>query len=86
MTLGLMIDILALASAIMAAILWAYASRNRLRRVSKTEALDAADLNRIVVSINRSQILNSRAAIMTTISTLLLSMRFAMNLWPGVTN
>ena len=84
MTFGQLLDILALISAVLAAILWIYASRHTLRRVTKNEELDAQDLNRIVVAINRSQILNSRAAIVTALSTVLLSLRFVINLWPGV--
>ena len=33
------------------------------RRVSRFETLDAADLNRIMVMMNRNQILNSRGAL-----------------------
>jgi hypothetical protein len=84
MTLGHAIDVLALITAVMAAIFWVQASRNTLRRISRTEAIDAADFNRMIVAINRSQQLNARAALMTAASTLLMSMRYAMNLWPGI--
>jgi hypothetical protein len=84
MTFGNAIEISALITAVLAAILWAMACRHTLRRVSKREVVDASDLNRMIVVINRSQILNARAALMTALSTLLLAIRFAMNLWPGV--
>ena len=86
MTFGHFIDLSVLITAVLAAILWAIASQHTLRRISKTEVLDSADFNRIVVAINRSQTLNSRAASVTALSTLLMSTRFAMNLWPGVIN
>ena len=60
-----MLDLVAIAGALMAAWLWMKASANRVRRVSCDDDLSAADINRIVVSINRSQILNSRAALAT---------------------
>lgn len=63
-----MLDLVAIAGALMAAWLWMKASANRVRRVSYDEDLSAADINRIVVSINRSQILNSRAALTTAVS------------------
>lgn len=52
----------------LAAWLWYIASRRRLRRISRFEALDSADLNRIVTTINRNSLLNSRAALATAIS------------------
>jgi hypothetical protein len=84
MTFSYAIELSALITAVLAAILWAMACQHTLRRVSKSEVIDAADLNRMIVVINRSQILNARAALMTALSTLLLAMRFAMNLWPGL--
>lgn len=50
---------------------WFRASRNRVRRVARDEVLDYADINRIVVAINRSQFLNSRAALTTAFAGLL---------------
>ncbi len=86
MTFAQAMDILALITAVLAAILWWYASRHTLRRVSKTEVLDAADFNRIIVLFNRNQTLNARAALMTALSTLLMSARFAINLLPGLSS
>jgi amino acid permease len=81
MTLTTAIDILVLITALSAAILWLYASSQTLRRLSKTEVIDAADFNRIIVAINRAQILNSRAAIMTALSTLLVAVRYAIGVF-----
>ena len=55
--------------------LWLVASRRRLRRISKHEILDAADYNRIITSLNRSQILNSRAALATAMAAFLAALR-----------
>jgi len=38
--------------------------------------LDARDINRIVVTINRGQILNARAALATAVSAGLVAVRF----------
>jgi hypothetical protein len=50
---------------------WFAASRSHLRRVSRFEKLDAADINRIVVAINRNQLLNARGALVACASALL---------------
>ena len=43
MTFGQLLDILALISAVLAAILWIHASRHTLRRVTKNEELAGRD-------------------------------------------
>ncbi len=45
---------------------WWLASRQRLRRISRLEELDAADMNRLVTVLNRTQILNARAALLAS--------------------
>ena len=55
-------------TALASAWLWWKASRPRLRRVSRHEELNAADLNRIITALNRTQILNSRAALATALA------------------
>ncbi len=77
MTLTNALDLLAMASALAAAWLWFLASTTRLRRVSRFEELDAADLNRLVVALNRNQILNSRGALAATVAALCSAARFA---------
>ena len=79
-SLAFLLDVLGAATALLAAWLWFMAGRRRLRRVSRFEALDAADLNRIVTVVNRSSILNGRAALAAAGSALCLALRFALDL------
>lgn len=78
--LVLLLDGLTITSAVLAAWLWYQAGRRRLRRISRFEALDAADLNRIITVINRSSILNARAALATAASAICVALRFAVDL------
>lgn len=70
------LDILILISAAASAWFWWKASGRQLRRVALTEELNAQDINRIVVNINRAQILNARAALSTALSAGLVAVRF----------
>jgi hypothetical protein len=79
----LVIDALSIASALIASWLWFRASGTRLRRISRTEEIDAADLNRIVVGINRAQILNAQAAMATAVSAFVIAVRFLWDLMVG---
>ncbi len=54
-----------------------------MRRVEKGEELDHRDLNRIVVAINRTQILNRRAALATGISALAFAAKTANDMLPS---
>lgn len=74
------LDLLSIGTALAAAWLWLLASGGRLRRISRFEELDAADINRIVVAVNRSQRLNRRAALAATASALLVALRAAADL------
>ncbi len=76
----LMLDVAAMLSALAAAWFWWMASRSVIRRVEKHEEVDYHDLNRLVVSFNRTQILNSRAALATAASALCVAARFAAGL------
>jgi hypothetical protein len=78
--LPLLLDILALASALVAAWLWFRASSFRTRRVSKGEELNHLDLNRIVTSMNRAQTLNRRAALATGVSAMAIGLKIAHDL------
>ncbi len=73
-------DIAAALSALLAAWLWFKASVRQVRRVSYHETLDAADFNRLVTALNRAQILNSRAAMATGVSALIVATRFLLDL------
>ncbi|MBV9078139.1 MAG: hypothetical protein JO048_11720 [Methylobacteriaceae bacterium] len=72
----LALDLLTLVSAFAAAWLWFQASGRRIRRVSYHEEIDAADLNRMVVALNRTQILNERAALASGIAALFAALRW----------
>jgi len=63
---------------ISAAWLWWLASGRRLRRIRRDEELDAADLNRLVTSLNRAQARNARAAILTAVAAALAGVRLAL--------
>jgi hypothetical protein len=54
---------------------WWLASRQRLRRISRLEELDAADMNRLVTVLNRTQILNARAALLASATAGLAALR-----------
>jgi hypothetical protein len=78
--LVLLLDLCGVATALLAAWLWYLSGRRRVRRISRFEALDSADLNRIVTTINRSNVLNSRAALAAAASAGCLALRFAADL------
>lgn len=75
-----LLDGVVIATALLAAWFWYGASRRRLRRISRFEELDSADLNRIVTTINRNNLLNSRAALAAAASAAALALRFAADL------
>ena len=77
------LDLTAAVAALAAAWFWYKASGRRLRRVSYFEELDAADINRVVTVVNRSNLLNSRAALATAVSAACLAARLAAGLVAG---
>ncbi len=77
--LVLLLDLLILGSACLSSWLWWVASRNRVRSISRREVLDAADINRIVTALNRSQIFNSRAALSTGCAAILATLRLLLD-------
>lgn len=79
MTTVQILDLFSVACALASAWFWWIASRNRVRRISRREELDAADLNRLVIALNRTQILNARAATSTAAAALLLAARFGLD-------
>jgi hypothetical protein len=66
-------------AALASAWLWWLASRHRIRRISRHEDLNYADINRLVTAMNRTQILNSRAALATAIAAAMAGLRLAIN-------
>lgn len=74
-----LIDLLIVGGTLASAWLWWASGRRRVRRVSRHEVLDAADINRLVTALNRTQILNSRAALATACVALLAALRFCLN-------
>lgn len=81
LTAAIILDALIIIVMLLSAFLWFLASRSRLRRISRHEVLDYADINRIVTAVNRAQILNSRAAFMTALAALLAAFRVMIDLW-----
>lgn len=81
LTAAIILDALIILVMLLSAFLWFLASRSRLRRISRHEVLDYADINRIVTAVNRAQILNSRAAFMTALAALLAAFRVMIDLW-----
>lgn len=73
----LFLDTLSLISALITSWLWFSASRSTIRRIAHNEHIDHQDFNRIIVSFNRTQILNGRAALASAISALCIATRFA---------
>ena len=74
------LDTAAIATALVAAWFWYRAGIGSVRRISRFERLDAADINRIVVALNRSAILNRRVALAPAASALCCALRFAAEL------
>ena len=79
--LTIILDALIILVMLLSAFLWFLASRSRLRRISRHDVLDYADIHRIVTAVNRAQILNSRAAFMTALAALLAAFRVMIDLW-----
>lgn len=74
------VDALGLIAAAAAAWFWYLSGTRPLRRVSRHEELDYADLNRIVTAFNRASILNRQAAKAAAASAAMLALRFAVDL------
>jgi hypothetical protein len=68
------------AAALLSAWYWWLASRQRVRRIARDEILDAADMNRLVTSLNRTQLLNARAALATAAAGVLAAVRMGIDL------
>lgn len=75
-----LLDALGLVTAAAAAWFWYLSGTRPLRRVSRYEELDYADLNRIVTAFNRASILNRQAAKAAAASAAALALRFAVDI------
>ena len=76
------LDLAIVVAAVLSAWFWLQASGRPIRRVTKHEEFDHADINRLVTAFNRSRILNARAAQATAIAALLGGLRVALDLIP----
>jgi hypothetical protein len=79
-TVIFVVDVAALLASLSAAWLWFRASGRTVRRISYREVLDAADYNRIVTALNRTQLLNGRAAAASGVAALLVGLRLFIDL------
>jgi len=77
------VDLMIAVFAVSSGWLWFKASRNKVRRIRRSEVFDVADINRIVTNINRTQLLNSRAALATALAAGLGILRYAISLFNG---
>ncbi|WP_211643682.1 hypothetical protein [Loktanella sp. SALINAS62] len=78
--LTMVLDAFGLFTAAAAAWFWYLSGKRRLRRVSRFEELNYADLNRIVTAFNRAATLNRQAAKAAAASAAALMLRFAADL------
>jgi hypothetical protein len=82
-TLLRLLDLAAIIGAMVSAWFWLQASGRMVRRVRREEPLDSTDFNRLVTVLNRTQVLNARAALATGVSALILALRYALGLFSG---
>jgi hypothetical protein len=76
----IILDVLAILTALAASWLWYLAGRRPIRRVSRFEELNAADINRMVTAINRGGMLNKQAALASAASAACVALRFVASL------
>ena len=74
------LDLAIIACAAASGLFWYIASRGQMRRISRSGDLNSMDLNRIIVTFNRAQILNRRAALSTSATGVLAAVRLCLDL------
>ncbi len=74
------LDLAIVAGAALSGLFWYLASRRQVRRISRREALDSRDVNRLVVAFNRAQLLNRRAALATSATGCLAAVRLCLDI------
>lgn len=74
------LDIATIVTALAAAWFWFVASGRSLRHLRRFEDIDYHDFNRLVTAFNKTQMLNTRAALATALSALCVAARFAASL------
>ncbi len=74
------LDLAIVAGAALSGLFWYLASRRQVRRISRSEALDSRDVNRLVVAFNRAQLLNRRAALATSATGCLAAVRLCLDI------
>ncbi len=75
------LDLAIVAGAALSGLFWFLASRRQVRRISRSEALDSRDVNRLVVAFNRAQLLNRRAALATSATGCLAAVRLCLDIF-----
>lgn len=75
-----LLDVAIVIAACVSAWFWLQASGKPMRRVSRFEEFDNADLNRVIVAMNRARLLNARAAVATAVAALLAGLHVAIGL------
>lgn len=76
------LDVASIVFALLASWFWWRASGRMVRRVEKDEELNSRDFNRIIVAMNRAQMLNERAAIASAIAAFVIALRFGVGMLP----
>jgi hypothetical protein len=76
----IVLDVLTVGAVLASGVLWWLAGRDRLRRVSRLIALDAADIGQIMFALNRTQALNARATLATAVAAGLAGLRVMLGL------
>ena len=74
------LDLAIVACAAASGLFWYIASQRQMRRISRSGDLNSMDLNRIIVTFNRAQILNRRAALSTSATGVLAAVRLCLDL------